>query len=177
MLAAAGSPSVHPHASDDDTIQARWDRDVSHAPTDVDELSRFFVSVVNGRVPSADSVRRQAFTYFGVQGPWYTVGWVMASTIERELGRDALVHSLCEPTRFIALYNDAAHRANSRCRHRLVRYRGELRSDPSRKQQLPGPLNRGEHRTSTRSIRVCTDSPALHCERGSNSRGTALVRR
>ena len=114
MLAAAGSPSVHPHASDDDTIQAPWDRDVSHAPTDVDELSRFFVSVLDGRVTSADSVRRQAFTYFGVQGPWYTVGWVMASTIERELGRDAVVHSLCEPTRFIALYNDAAHRANLR---------------------------------------------------------------
>lgn len=113
MLAAAGSPSVNPHASDDDTVRARWDRDVAHASADVDELSRFFVSVLDGRVTSADSVQRQAFTYYGVQGPWYTVGWLMSSTIEREFGRDVLVRSLCEPTRFISLYNDAAKRANA----------------------------------------------------------------
>jgi hypothetical protein len=113
MLAAAGSPSVNPHATDDDTIQARWNRDVAHAPADIDELSRFFTSVLDGRITSADSVEQQASTYFGVQGPWYTVGWLMASTIEKELGRDVLVRSLCEPTRFIALYNDAARRANA----------------------------------------------------------------
>jgi hypothetical protein len=114
MLAAAGSPSVNPHATDDDTIQTRWDRDVAHAPADIDELSRFFASVLDGRITSADSVQHQATTYFGVQGPWYTVGWLMASTIEKELGRDALVGSLCEPTQFIALYDDAARRANAR---------------------------------------------------------------
>jgi hypothetical protein len=114
MLAAAGSPSIHPHATDDDTIQARWDRDVANASADIDELSRFFVSVLDGRVTSADSVQNQAFQYFGAQGPWYTVGWLMASTVERELGRDVLVRSLCEPTRFISLYNDAAKRANAR---------------------------------------------------------------
>jgi hypothetical protein len=114
MLAAAGSPTVNPHAADDDTIQARWDRDVAHAPADIDELSRFFASVLDGRVTSADLVEQQAVTYYGVQGPWYTVGWLMASTIERELGRDALVGSLCEPTHFIALYNDAARRADAR---------------------------------------------------------------
>jgi hypothetical protein len=113
MLAAAGSPSVHPHATDDDTVQARWNRDVAHASTDVGELSRFFVSVLDGSMTSADSVRQQAVTYFGVQGPWYTVGWVMASTIEQELGRDALIGSLCEPTQFLARYNEAARRANA----------------------------------------------------------------
>lgn len=114
MLAAAGSPTVNPHAADDDTIQVRWNRDVAHAPADIDELSRFFGSVLDGRVTSADSVEQQARTYYGVQGPWYTIGWLMASTIERQLGRDALVGSLCEPTHFIALYNDAARRAKAR---------------------------------------------------------------
>jgi len=114
MLAAAGSPSIHPHAADDDTIKARWDRDVSHAAADIDELSRFFSAVLDGRIASADSVQQRAFTYFGVQGPWYTVGWLMATTIERELGRDALVGSLCEPTNFLALYNTAAERADTR---------------------------------------------------------------
>jgi hypothetical protein len=116
MLAAAGSPSVHPHAADTDTIRARWDRDVARAPADIDELSRFFTSVLDGRITSADSVRERAMTYFGVQGPWYTVGWLMASTIEREFGRAPLVRALCEPTRFIALYNAAAASANARGR-------------------------------------------------------------
>jgi hypothetical protein len=107
MLAAAGSPSAHPHAADDDTVRARWDHDVANAALDVEELSRFFTSVLDGEVASADSVQSHASTYFGAQGPWYTVGWLMAATIERELGRDALIGSLCEPTRFIARYNDA----------------------------------------------------------------------
>lgn len=114
MLAAAGSPTVNAHAADDDSIQARWSRDVAHAPADIRELSRFFAAVLDGQMTSADSVQTQGYTYFGVQGPWYTVGWLMASTIEQELGRDALIASLCEPTRFIALYNDAASRVNSR---------------------------------------------------------------
>jgi len=114
MLAAAGSPAVDPHAADDDSIRARWDRDVAHAATDIDTLSRFFDAVLDGRLTSADSVRAQAATYYGVQGPWYTVGWLMAATIERELGRPALIGTLCEPTRFLALYDDAARRADGR---------------------------------------------------------------
>ncbi len=114
MLAAAGSPLIHPHAADDDSIRERWDRDVARAPADIERLSRFFTSVLDGRMQSPDSVRVQAMTYFGVQGPWYTVGWLMASTVERELGRPALIGSLCDPPRFISLYNEAVQRASSR---------------------------------------------------------------
>ncbi len=114
MLAAAGSPDVNPHAANDDTIQSRWNRDVGRANADIAELSGFFSAVLDGKISSADSVRRRASTYFGVQGPWYTVGWLMASTVERELGRDTLIGALCDPVRFISLYNGAARRANAR---------------------------------------------------------------
>jgi Putative zinc dependent peptidase (DUF5700) len=114
MLAAAGSPEAHPHAADEDTVRARWDRDVAHGLADIGELSRFFAAVLDGRLASADSVRREANSYYGTQGPWYTVGWLMAATIERTFGRTALVRTLCEPTRFIARYNDAARYANAR---------------------------------------------------------------
>ncbi len=114
MLAAAGGPDVHPHATDPDSIKRRWDADVARAAPDIATQSAFFTSVIDGRITSPDSVRQIASSYFGVQGPWYTVGWLMASTIERELGRPALVATLCDPTKFIARYNEAARRAKAR---------------------------------------------------------------
>lgn len=116
MLAAAGGPDIHPHDTDADSIRRRWDADVAHAGADMQTQSAFFASVLDGRMTSVDSVRQVASSYFGVQGPWYTVGWLMASTIERELGRPALIQSLCDPPEFMARYNDAARRANARGR-------------------------------------------------------------
>ncbi len=113
MLAAAGGPDVHPHATDADSIRARWDRDVAHAPADIADLSGFITDVIAGRIATADSVQRRGNSYFGVQGAWYTVGWLMASTVEREAGRDALIRTLCSPVAFLSQYNDAARRLNS----------------------------------------------------------------
>ena len=113
MLAAAGGPDVHPHAADTDSIRQRWDRDVVRAPLDMSELSSFFSDVIAGRIVTADSVQRRGNSYFGVQGPWYTVGWLMASTVERELGRGALISTICMPGDFLAQYNRAAQRSNT----------------------------------------------------------------
>ena len=116
MLAAAGGPDVHPHAADADSIRRRWDADVAHAAADIEAQSSFFTSVLDGRISTADSVAQIASSYFGVQGPWYTVGWLMASTIDRELGRAALIETLCDPPAFMSRYNEAARRANARGR-------------------------------------------------------------
>jgi hypothetical protein len=113
MLAAAGGPEIHPHAADADSIKRRWDADVARAPADVRAQSMFFTAVLDGRIASADSVRNIAVTYYGVQGPWYTVGWLMAATIERQFGRTALVATLCAPTQFMSRYNEAARQANA----------------------------------------------------------------
>lgn len=113
MLAAAGGPGVHPHATDPDSIRARWDRDVARAPEDMRELSSFAGDVLSGRIATSDSVARRAGSYFGVQGPWYTVGWLMAATVEKQFGRAALIRTLCTPVAFLRQYNDAARRANA----------------------------------------------------------------
>lgn len=116
MLAAAGGPEVHPHAEDPDSLRARWDRDLARVPADMQDLASFFSDVVQRRITSADSVKRRGNSYFGYQGPWYTVGWLMASTVERQFGRAALVGTLCRPADFLAQYNRAATSSN-RSRH------------------------------------------------------------
>jgi putative zinc-dependent peptidase DUF5700 len=108
MLAAAGGPRVHPHATSDSADRARWDRDVANVPADLERLQRYFLDALDGRLVTADSIRAVAMTFYGVQGPWYTVGWRMAATIEERLGRARLVAAICDPRRLLATYDEAA---------------------------------------------------------------------
>lgn len=109
MLAAAGGPDAHPHAASAAEDRARWDRDVANYRADFGRLATFFTDIRDGRL-AGDAVREQAMGFFGVQGPWYTVGWRMAEQIEREFGRDALVDSLCNRHALFLVYNMAAMR-------------------------------------------------------------------
>lgn len=108
MLAAAGSPVVHPHAASPTQERRRWDRDVANVGADLRRVEGFLLDIIDGRVTDPDSITQVGMSFFGVQGPWYTVGWVMASTVEREAGRPALVAALCDPARLLAAYNAAA---------------------------------------------------------------------
>ena len=110
MLAAAGGPDVHPHATSPAEDRARWDRDVANAPADLRRVEAFLLDVLDRRVTDPDSISRAAMSFFGVQGPWYTLGWVMASTVERNAGRTALVNALCDPVQLLVAYNDVTRR-------------------------------------------------------------------
>lgn len=108
MLAAAGGPEVHPHDSSPRQDRERWDRDVANAPADLARVERFLLDILDRRVTDPDSLRARGMSFFGVQGPWYTVGWLMAATIERHRGRPALLSSLCDPVALLRRYNEAA---------------------------------------------------------------------
>jgi hypothetical protein len=108
MLAAAGGPDVHPHAASPAEDRARWDRDLANAPADLRRVEAFLLDVLDRRLTDPDSIGRAGMSFFGVQGPWYTLGWLMGAAVERVQGRRALVQRLCDPAALLEAYNAAA---------------------------------------------------------------------
>jgi hypothetical protein len=113
MLAAAGGADVHPHAASKPEDRARWDRDLANFNQDVRTLEAFFLRVLDGGFSSKEEERKTAFSFFGVQGPWYTVGYNMAVTVERRFGRAALIGAMRDPPKLLELYNLAASEGNA----------------------------------------------------------------
>jgi hypothetical protein len=107
MLAAAGGPDVHPHAVSRTEDRERWDRDLSHFNGDLKKVEGFFLDLLAGKL-SAEQIDETAMSFFGVQGPWYTVGWKMAVVIEKTYGRKELLECECDPRRLLSTYNWAA---------------------------------------------------------------------
>ena len=95
---------------------ARFDQDLA-------ELDRFFTEVLEGRAGGEDSVTARARTFYGTaQGPWYTVGWKMASVIETVYGRERLVESFCDESRLLKTYNSAAKKYERKNEVKLARW-------------------------------------------------------
>jgi len=107
MLAAAGSPDSNAHYESDSASRDQWDRDVANHEANLRLLETFFLNVVEGRVTSPDSVNALAGQFYGAQGPWYTVGWKMAVTIEKVFGRSSLLAVMCDPPALLRRYNEA----------------------------------------------------------------------
>ncbi len=112
MLAAAGGPDVNPHWESDSVDRARWDHDYANVGDGMRQLSGFFDSVLTRRISNPDSVQAHAMSFFGIQGPWYTVGYLMTRTIEVQKGRAQLISVICSPPALVLSYQQAARDAN-----------------------------------------------------------------
>jgi len=119
VLAAAGGPDVHPHAASPAAERARWDRDVKNFNDDLKSLERFFLDVSDKRL-TADEAEQKARTFYGTQGPWYTVGWKMAAVIEKAHGRRKLIECMCDVRELLRTYNRAAVKINRQSRGNLA---------------------------------------------------------
>ena len=108
MLAAAGGPEVHPHEASSPADRARWDHDMANFNEDLLKVEQFFQEILEGKLTGEEEIRERGFSCFGIQGPWYTVGWKMAATIEKAEGRKVLIGCLCEPAQLLFAYNRAA---------------------------------------------------------------------
>ncbi|HYP29683.1 MAG TPA: DUF5700 domain-containing putative Zn-dependent protease [Blastocatellia bacterium] len=118
MLAAAGGPDVHPHLASKPEDRKRWDLSVATVNEDLMKVEKFLLDVLDERL-SEEEEQRRGFEFFGVQGPWYTVGWKMAATIETVFGRSKLIESACDKRNLLAVYNDAARKVNRSGREKL----------------------------------------------------------
>lgn len=125
MLAAAGGADVHPHRFSPPEDRARWDKDVANCNHDLLTVERFFLDLAEGKLSEAEE-REKAFSFYGVQGPWYTVGWRMAVVIEETLGRDKLIEVMCDQRKLLPAYNKAAKRYGRRHGQRLALWSAEI---------------------------------------------------
>jgi Putative zinc dependent peptidase (DUF5700) len=119
MLAAAGGPDIHPHTVSKPEDRARWDKDVSNFNDDLKKVEKFFLDLLENRL-TEEEARKTAFSFFGQQGPWYTVGWKMSVLIEKTYGRQKLIECFCDHRQLLPLYNKAAEQHNRQARERLV---------------------------------------------------------
>lgn len=119
MLAAAGGPNVHPHAVSKAEDRARWDKDVANFNEDLKKVDSFFVEILENKL-NADQIQKKGFSFFGVQGPWYTVGWRMSVLIEKTYGRAKLIECMCDHRLMLSAYNRAAVKHNRTAREPLA---------------------------------------------------------
>jgi hypothetical protein len=126
MLAAAGDSDTHPHAVSPAEERARWDRDMANFNDDLQKLEDFFLDIVDGRLTAEEDMRQRAVSFFGEQGPWYTVGYRMAAIVERRYGRATLIDCMLDPRQLLRRYNAAAAESNMERGERLVLWSNRL---------------------------------------------------
>ncbi|HEX6125924.1 MAG TPA: DUF5700 domain-containing putative Zn-dependent protease [Pyrinomonadaceae bacterium] len=125
MLAAAGGTDTHPHAVSKLADRERWDRDVANFNNDLKKVESFFLDLAAGKL-TEDEETKTAFSFFGVQGPWYTVGWKMAFVIEKTYGRQKLIDCFCSAETLLATYNRAARQYERRSGEKLAVWSSDL---------------------------------------------------
>jgi len=112
MLAAAGGPDVDAHWESPPAERQRWDRDLAAFAPDLERVQHFLLDVANGTLKTDAQRDSAGSTFFGIQGPWYTVGWRMAVTIEQRFGRARLIACMFDPPLLLVTYNAAAAEQN-----------------------------------------------------------------
>jgi putative zinc-dependent peptidase DUF5700 len=81
---------------------------------------------VQRRLATPDTLQAAASAFYGIQGPWYTVGWKMAVLIEQRFGRPELIRCMINPQRLLQRYNAAAADHNREQADTLAQWSPEL---------------------------------------------------
>lgn len=108
MLAAAGGPDINAHATSPAAHRARWNAAVGNFNRDLRLIEDFFVGIITKRLRTPEDIGNGGTSFYGAEGPWYTVGWKVAATIEKQFGRKEVVECMIDPHRMLDRFNAAA---------------------------------------------------------------------
>lgn len=125
MLAAAGGPDIHPHTTGPAEDRDRWDKDVANFNGDLRRVEKFFLDLSAGKL-TKDKEIETASSFFGTQGPWYTVGWQMSVVIEKTYGRQKLIECMLDVRKLLPTYNQAVEVYNRKNKTQLTTWSPEL---------------------------------------------------
>ncbi|MDT8437357.1 MAG: DUF5700 domain-containing putative Zn-dependent protease, partial [Gemmatimonadota bacterium] len=143
MLAAAGGPDIHPHATSSPAERAVWERDVAKAGEDLPRMEAFFRRLLDGELAGDADQVREGMRFINTddvpQGAFYTLGWLMSAAVEREFGRERLVATLCDPAAFLAEYERAAERRGRKHGEALPRWSAGFLERVAREVSGPPP--------------------------------------
>jgi hypothetical protein len=93
---------------------------------DLKALAKFLLDVIDGRLKTKEAIEERAYSFFGVQGPWYTVGYKMAVVIEKQERRQVLIDCMSSPRKLLTAHNRGAARLNGNAKGGLPLWSREL---------------------------------------------------
>jgi hypothetical protein len=125
MLAAAGGPYTHPHKYSSSEDHSRWDKDVANFNENLKSVEKFFLAILDSTIADKD-IDSVGMDFMGVQGPWYTVGWKMAVTIEKTFGKQKLIDCICDQRELLSTYNEAVIIGNNLNHEKLPMWSDKL---------------------------------------------------
>jgi hypothetical protein len=106
VLAAAGDRSADPMAHFSQEVKDAWRHGMKNLAEDMRRIEAFVLDTVRGKI-KGDEVQSRALEFYGVQGPWYSVGYAQAVAIEEAYGRPALIECYMDPRTLMPTYNRA----------------------------------------------------------------------
>jgi hypothetical protein len=112
VLAAADGIDKDPQAWAEKDVRDDWTKGMTHQPDQFREVESFFLKVLKGDL-NKDQALDKAREFYGIVGPWYTVGYTMATTIERADGRGRLIECYRDPRLLLPTYNEAVKKFHS----------------------------------------------------------------
>jgi hypothetical protein len=92
---------------------------------DLRKVEGFFLDLSGGKLSDAQE-NETARSFYGVQGPWYTVGWQMSVVIEKTMGRGKLIECICDQRKLLPAFNEAVRKYNARNKTNLASWSKEL---------------------------------------------------
>ena len=125
VLAAAGGPDAYPVGDPTPELKENWARGMRDFNQDLEKVNEFFLDVLNGKLKD-DAVNERAQEFFGLQGPWYTVGYKMAVMVEKHDGRPALVGCMRDRRLLLVRYNAIATEQNRAGKDQLALWSPEI---------------------------------------------------